>query len=47
MERFDAHEDYYGAAQYDKVICELVYPHYRKTIEVDLSGKRATSGKNP
>lgn len=34
MERFDAHEDYYGAAQYDKVICELVYPHYKQVAPV-------------
>ena len=34
MERFDANEDYYGAARYDKINCELVYPHYEQVAPI-------------
>ena len=34
MERFDTNEDYYGAARYDKINCELVYPHYEQVAPV-------------
>lgn len=34
MERFDAKEDYYGAARYDKANCELVYHHYRDVAPI-------------
>lgn len=34
MERFDANEDYFGAARYDKINCELVYPHYEQVAPV-------------